>query len=116
MNLKGKIYVESQKELAGSKLALRIAFLKGKGLDDTVINRDPSIKKFKAEIRQANYRLACIAAQAKLIKDKVQAKADKLAAEKQIDDKPPAKVAKDAPVKKARKEKKKDLSPASDQS
>ena len=115
MNLKAKGYLESQKKVTGDKLATRMSFLKEKDLDTVAIKRDSLIKKMKADIRKANYRLACIAAQEKLNADKVQTKAEKLAAKKNAPDKPPAKIAKGAPAKKEKKEKKKAPSPASDE-
>ena len=115
MNLKAKGHLESQKKAAGDKLALRISSLKEKGLDAAAIQRDSVVKKMKADIRKANYRLACIAAQEKLNADKVQARADKLAAKDKAPEKPPAKAAKGAPGKKEKKEKKKAPLPAADE-
>ena len=114
MNLKAKGYLESQKKATGDKLAARMSALKEKGLDDAAIKRDSLIKKMKADIRKTNYRLACVAAQEKLNADKIQTKADKLAAKKDAKEKPPKKAAKDAPAKKEKKEKKKAPSPGSD--
>jgi len=114
MNLKAKGYMEDWKQTTGDKLASRISALKEKGLDDAAIQRDTVIKKMKADIRKANYRLAAIAAQEKLNADKVQARADKLAAKKAAKDKPPAKAAKAAPAKKEKKEKKKASPPPAD--
>ena len=82
MSLKRKIHVENQKKVVEGKIAVRLAFLKEKGLDSAVIQKDVLIKKMKAEIRKANYRLASIAAQEKLNADKAKAKAEKLAAKK----------------------------------
>lgn len=113
MNLRAKGYMKDWKKTTGDKLASRIAALKEKGLDDAGIQRDTLIKKLKADIRKANYRLAAIAAQEKLNADKVQVKADKLAAKDQPPAKP-AKGAKDAPAKKEKKEKKKASPPPAD--
>jgi len=115
MNLKAKGYLESQKKATGDKLAARMSALKEKGLDDAAIKRDSLIKKMKADIRKTNYRLACVAAQEKLNADKIQTKADKLAAKKDAKEKPPKKAAKDAPAKKEKKEKKKKQPTASDE-
>jgi hypothetical protein len=115
MNLKAKGYLESQKKATGDKLAARMTSLKEKGLDDAVIKRDSLIKKMKADIRKANYRLSCIAAQEKLNADKAQTKTEKLAAKKNPPDKPAVKAAKGAPGKKEKKEKKKAQPPASDE-
>jgi hypothetical protein len=83
--------------------------LEKKGLDAVAIKRDSFIKKIKADIRKANYRLACIAAQEKLNADKVHTKTEKLAAKKNTPDKPSAKIAKGAPAKKEKKERKRHL-------
>jgi len=106
MNLKQKIYAENQKNVVEGKIAARRAFLKEKGLDSAAIQKDVSIRKMKAEIRQANYRLASIAAQEKLNADKAQAKIEKLAAGKRARKAAPAKTAKDVPGKKKSKDKK----------
>ena len=106
MSLKRKIYAENQKKVVEGKIAVRRAFLKEKGLDSAVIQKDVLIRKMKAEIRQANHRLASIAAQEKLNADKAQAKAEKLAAGKSARKATPAKTAKNVRGKKGSKEKK----------
>ncbi|MFC1533489.1 hypothetical protein ACFL7M_09025 [Thermodesulfobacteriota bacterium] len=115
MKLKAKGYLESQKKVTEDKLATRMSSLKEKGLGTVAIKRDSLIKKMKADIRKANYRLACIAAQEKLNADRVQAKTEKLTAKKNAPDKPPAKIAKGAPAKKEKKAKKKAPPPTSDE-
>ena len=106
MNLKQKIYAENQKNVVEGKIADRRAFLKEKGLDSASIQKDVLIRKMKAKIRQANYRLASIAAQEKLNADKAQAKAEKLAAGKGARKAAPTKTAKDVRPKKKSKDKK----------
>jgi hypothetical protein len=106
MKLKQKIYVENKKELVEGKIAVRWAFLKEKGLDGTVIKKDVLIRKMKAQIRQANYQLANIAAQEKLNADRAKAKAKKLAAKKSDRKATSAKTAKNVSGKKGSKEKK----------
>ena len=106
MGLKRKIYAENQKKVVEGKIADRRAFLKEKGLDSAVIQRDVAIRKMQAEIRKANYRLASIADQEKLNAEKVRAKAEKLAAGKSPREAAPAKTAKKVSEKKERKEKK----------
>lgn len=113
MNLKSKGHLESQKKASGEKLAARTASLKKRGLDEAAIRRDTVIKKMKADIRKADYRLASITAQEKLNADKVKTKAEKLAAKKTAPEKTPAKAVKDAPAKKGKKEKKKAPPPPS---
>ena len=106
MSLKAKIYVENQKKTGHGKLAARLAFLNEKGLGGGAIQRDSMIRKLRAEIRKANYRLACIAAQEKL-------NAERLAAKKSLREMPPAEPIKEVSGKKGKKEKKKEPSPAS---
>jgi hypothetical protein len=78
MNLKAKIYVETQKKRALEKLDARRAFLRDKGFNDDAIKKDVITRKLKAEMRKADFRLASIAAQEKLNQALAQAKADKL--------------------------------------
>ena len=106
MSLKAKIYVENQKKTADGKLAARLGFLNEKGLGGGVIQRDSMIRKLKAEVRKANYRLACIAAQEKV-------NAERVAAKKGLREMPPAEPVKEVPGKKGKKEKKKEPPPAS---
>ena len=79
MNLKAKNYVENHKKAATEKLSARSAHLKTKGLEEAAIRRDPSIRKIRADIRKANFRLASIAAQEKLNAEKVRVREMKLA-------------------------------------
>ncbi len=106
MNLKQKIHAENQKNVVAGKIAVRQAFLKEKGLDSAAIQKDVLIRKMRAEIRQANYRLASIAAQEKLNADKAQAKAEKLAAGKSAGKAAPPKPTENVREKKKSKEKK----------
>jgi len=106
MGLKQKIYAENKKKVVEGKIAVRRAFLKEKGLDSAVIQKDVLIRKMKGQIRQANYQLASIAAQEKLNADRAQAKAEKLAAGKGAREATPAKTAKNVRGKKGSKEKK----------
>ncbi len=111
MSLKRKIYAENQKKVVEGKIAVRRGFLKEKGLDSAVIQRDVLIRKMKAEIRKANYRLASIAAQEKLNADKAQVKAEKLAAERapvrRLRRRPPRMLAERSQVRRKKEEKKK---------
>jgi len=106
MPLKAKTHVENQKKTAHGKIAARLTFLNEKGLDGGSIKRDSMMRKLRAEIRKANYRLACIAAQEKL-------NAERLAAKKSLHEMPPAEPIKEVPGKKGKKEKKEEPSPAS---
>jgi hypothetical protein len=107
MSLKQKIYAENQKKIVESRISVRRAFLKEKGLDNAAVEQDAAIRKMKAEIRKANYRLASIAAQEKLNAEKAQAKAEKLAAKKSGHEAAPAKTVKNVRGKKGSKDKKK---------
>jgi hypothetical protein len=107
MNLKAKNYVEKHKKAAAEKLSARSAHLKTKGLEEAAIRRDPSIRKIKADIRKANFRLASIAAQETLNAEKVRVKEMKLAEKKDVFEKTPAKRAKNEGGQKEKKEKKK---------
>ena len=107
MNLKARIYVESQKKNAEAKLETRLALLKEKGLDSESISHDATVREIKGMIRKANSRLASIAAQEKLNQERAQAKVDKLAAEKAAREKPREEEAVvEAKGKKEKKEKK----------
>ena len=105
MPLKAKIHVENQKKSAHGKLEDRLAFLNEKGLGGGAIQRDSMMRKLRAEIRKANYRLACIAAQEKL-------NSERLAAKKSLREMPPTEPIKEVPGK-GKKEKKEEPSPAS---
>ena len=107
MPLKAKIHVENQKKTAHGKLAARLGFLNEKGLGGGTIQRDSMMRKFKAEVRKANYRLACIAAQEKLNEET-------LAAKKSLREMPQTEPIKEFPGKKGKKEKKEEPSPASE--
>ena len=103
MNLKAKIYVENQKRNVQAKLDARLASLKEKGLDEAAIKKDAAVRKLKAEVRKADFRLASIAAQEKLNQERAQAKLDKLAAEKAAREAPKNEEAEAAPEKKEKK-------------
>ena len=106
MNLKAKAYVESQKTTAQKNLSTRQAALEAKGMNAKDVEKDPQIKKLKADIRKANQRLAAIDAQEKLIAEKQKAKADKAAAKKEAKAPAKEKAAKKADGKGEKKEKK----------
>ncbi len=82
MNLRARVYVESQKKDVENKLAVRLAALKEKGVSAEKIQKDATVRRLKAELRKANTRLASIAAQEKLNQDRAQATAQKIAAQK----------------------------------
>jgi hypothetical protein len=80
--LNRKPYIENHKQLAESKLAARLEILKTKGISAVQIQRDTTVKHFKAEIRKANYQLANIAKLESQIALQAEIKAKKLAAPK----------------------------------
>jgi hypothetical protein len=82
MDIKGKINVENQKKSALKKLDAQRAFLKEKGVKDDQITKNVIVRKLKAEVRKADFRLACIADQEKQDQDLARAKAEKLASGK----------------------------------
>ena len=63
MNLKAKAYVESQKTTAQKNLSTRQAALEAKGMNAKDVEKDPQIKKLKADIRKANQRLVALLAE-----------------------------------------------------
>ena len=109
MNLRAKKYVEEQKKNAQAQLAKRLAFLKEKALDPKAVQKDATLRKIKALIRKADFRLATIAAQEKLNQELAQAKIEKLAAKaakKEEGEKPKEEAPEAAGEKKGKKEKK----------
>ncbi len=106
MNLKAKVYVENQKKRVQEALDVRLARLKEKGLKEDIIQKDATVRKLKAQVRKADYRLASIAAQEKLNEERAQAKMDKQAAEKAAKEAPPLEEEKGEPEKKEKKAKK----------
>jgi adenosyl cobinamide kinase/adenosyl cobinamide phosphate guanylyltransferase len=83
MNLKAKIYAQENKQAAQKNLQARMALLESKGVAETVIQKDTLVRKFKADIRVCNRRLAGVAAQEKLIARKLEEREAKGAAVKQ---------------------------------
>ena len=112
MKLKAKIHLENQRTVAEGRLAARLELLYEKSLESVAIKRDPVIRKIRADIRKANYRLATIAAQEKLNAEKAQIRAEKLVKEKGNGEKAPAKTPEPVPKKKSKQQKKKEPSPA----
>ncbi|MBP1712960.1 MAG: hypothetical protein H6Q43_2502 [Deltaproteobacteria bacterium] len=82
MNLRARVYVEKQKKDVENKLAARLAMLKEKGIRPEKIQKDPTVRRLKAELRKTNTRLASISAQEKLNQERAQATAQKIAAKK----------------------------------
>jgi hypothetical protein len=80
--LNRKRYIENRKKDAETKLRARLEFLKTKGMPDERIQRDSTVKHFKAEIRKTRYQLADIAKLELQIAEKADIRAKKLAAGK----------------------------------
>jgi hypothetical protein len=116
MNLKAKRYEESHRQKAQTELAARMALLKERGLEPKVLEKDTIVRKLKADLRKARHRLLGVAAQEKLLEQKVQHKQEKAAAELQAKEAPKAEPKKEAakPAKKEKKAKEKKAAPAAD--
>jgi len=82
MDIRAKINVENQKKSALKNLDAQRAFLKEKGLKNDDIKKNVIVRKLKAEVRKADFRVARIADQEKQDLDLAQAKAEKLASGK----------------------------------
>ncbi|PKN63752.1 MAG: hypothetical protein CVU57_17605 [Deltaproteobacteria bacterium HGW-Deltaproteobacteria-15] len=110
MTPKGKVYIEEQKQSAQTKLEARRVFLKEKGMNEDSIRKDATVRKLKAWVRKADFRLSSIAAEEKQKQDLAKAKAEKQAAkaEKKAAGKQPKKAAKEAPPEKKEKKAKKE--------
>jgi hypothetical protein len=106
MNLKAKVYVENQKKRVQEALNVRLARLKEKGLKEDIIQKDATVRRLRAQVRKADYRLASIAAQEKLNQERAQAKLEKQAAEKAAKEAPQIEAEKGEPEKKEKKAKK----------
>lgn len=109
MNLKARNYVENHKKDAINALSARTALLTGRGLDEAALRRDPSIRKIKATIRKANFRLASIAAQEKLNVERVQDRERKAAEKNAAPEAPAVKKGKKDADRKEKKEKQKKM-------
>jgi hypothetical protein len=92
--MKAKTDIQVHKQTAQEQLAARLTLLESKGMDAEAAKKDPVVKMFKAEIRQAARRLASASAKEQLIARKIQDKADKAAAKKLAAEAPPAPKAK----------------------
>jgi hypothetical protein len=77
-----KPYIENHKALAAKRLSARVEILKSKGMTAEQIQRDPKVKHYRADLRQANRQLADIAALESLNVQRAEIKAQKLAAPK----------------------------------
>lgn len=103
--LNKKPYIENHKKDAQTRLTGRLEFLRTKGMPAERIQKDPTVKHFRAEIRRANCQLADIAKLELQIAEKAEIKAKKLAAGKA--DHPKHKRSAADPMKKRAKREKK---------
>lgn len=115
MNRKAKSYEEGHKQKAQEDLAARVALLATRGIEAKRMEKDPLVRKLKADIRKAKHRLFGVAAAEKLGSQKIEHKKEKAAAEKQAQEAAKAQPAKKEaakPVKKEKKAKEKKQAPA----
>ena len=103
--LNRKSQIEAHKKSAEGQLAARLELLKSRGMDDRRIEKDPGIKKIKAQIGKARHQMAGITAMETLVGAKAEARAQKAAAAKAPHVKPKKSLSGAAP-KKPKKEKK----------
>ena len=80
MSLRRKQMQMRQKASFEQKLQNRLSFLSGKGIEPPKSNKDPLVKKLKANIRAMNRRLRLIADNEKRTKEMVKIKAERAAA------------------------------------
>ena len=102
--LKRKTSIQGHKKDAETQLAERVGTLQAKGMNDTRIQRDATVRHLKGEIRQAVKQLACITKLETENLQKAETKAAKLAARKP--DPPKKKRSADPAKKQARRERK----------
>jgi hypothetical protein len=69
-----------QKEYFEQKLQSRLSFLSGEGIEAPKIDKDPLVRKLKADIRAVNNRLRLIAGNEKRMEEIAKLKAGKAAA------------------------------------
>jgi len=96
--------VEEQKKQVQANLAARVALLKAQGVEGKELEKDPHVRKLKADIRKAGVRLRSIAAAEALNSQRLQKTQEKAAADKQPKS---AKKEAEKPVKKEKKAKEK---------
>jgi len=105
MNLRARVYVENQKRAAQANLQARKTQLQGRGISPEEIERDIVMRKIRATIRKADFRLSSITAQEQLNQERARAKAGKLAAEQAAREKGPEKGEEEQPPPKESKAK-----------
>jgi hypothetical protein len=80
MGLKRKRMQMRQKAYFEQKLQNRLSFLSGKGIEAPKIDKDPLVRKLKANIRAVNNRLRLIADNEKRTEEMAKIKAERAAA------------------------------------
>jgi hypothetical protein len=80
--MKKKPYIEDHKKIARQKLTVLKEILKARGMSPEQIQKDPKARHYRAQIRQADDRLAEIARLEAQTARKADIKAQKLAAPK----------------------------------
>ncbi len=105
MNLRARVYVENQKRAAQANLQARKTQLQERGIRPEEIERDIVMRKIRATIRKADFRLSSITAQEQLNQERARAKAEKLAAEQAAREKGPEKGEEEQPPPKESKAK-----------
>jgi hypothetical protein len=82
MGLKRKQIVMRQKDAFEQELKDRLSFLSKKGIKAPQVDRDPIVKRLKADVKASKKRLAKIADLDKRTEDMIRIKAEKAAAPK----------------------------------
>ncbi len=82
MGLKRKQIVMRQKDAFEQELKDRLSFLAQKGIKGRQVDRDPIVKRLKADVKASKKRLAKIADLDKRTEDMIRIKAEKAAAPK----------------------------------
>lgn len=72
----------AQRDLANEELTARVAKLTAKGIDEKALNKDPTVRHLRADLRSLNGRLATIDALVEKKKKLAERKAARLAAPK----------------------------------
>lgn len=83
MGLKRKPMIMRQKAYSEQELQDRLSYLSGKGITSPKSDRDPIVRKLKADIKAANKRLRMIAENEKRTEEMAKIKAERAAAPKQ---------------------------------
>jgi hypothetical protein len=80
MGLKRKQMQLRHKKNVEQELKNRLSFLSGKGIEARKIDKDPLVRKLKADIKRVNYRLRLMADHEKRSEEMAKVKAERAAA------------------------------------